>query len=263
MYKSTGVYESTKKDGSTYYRASITYKGKHISLGSFSDFDIASRVYYDARKILDKPDILLEDYSDDITISHEKYVILINFRDNGIYFSTPIYLRKQYFEYHLSNERILKFDRDDLFFYSAHKIQQKGGYLFVSDYGSQYKLLTRYGIRPFAVYGRDFEMINGDRDDFRYSNIRILNSYTGVTGEVKNNTIIYTATIHIRGNYIIGRYESETDAAIAYNKAVDTLHANGSVKNHIKNYIVGMNKEEYLIHYNSLSISENIKALKF
>lgn len=33
----TGVYEARKKSGEIYYRASFTYKNKHISLGSSSD----------------------------------------------------------------------------------------------------------------------------------------------------------------------------------------------------------------------------------
>ena len=31
-----GVYTATKKDGTLYYRSSITFQNKHISLGSFS-----------------------------------------------------------------------------------------------------------------------------------------------------------------------------------------------------------------------------------
>ncbi|MGN0436872.1 MAG: hypothetical protein ACI4D8_09615 [Wujia sp.] len=262
MEKATGVYTSQKKDGSTYYRVSITYRRKHISLGSYPDYEAASAVYTEGRNILDNSEIGLNDYSDICKLPHDKFIILINFRDNGIYFTTPIYLRKQYFEYYLSSDRILKFDRDDLFFYAAHKIQQKGGYLFVCDYGSQYKILTRYGIRPFAVYGRDYVMSNGDTDDYRYSNIRILNTYTGVIRDESNNTTVFTATIHIRGNYIVGRYSSEVEAAIAYNKAVDTLHANGSVKKYIKNYIVGMDKAEYIKLYNEIGISDNITNIK-
>lgn len=31
----TGVYTAKRKDGSTYFRASLTYRNKHISLGSY------------------------------------------------------------------------------------------------------------------------------------------------------------------------------------------------------------------------------------
>ena len=165
-----GIYTATKKDGSTYYRASITYLKKHISLGSFTTEELASRTYREARLILDHAEITLSEYSLFSCLSHDKFVCLINFRDNGIYFKTPIYLRRKYFEYHMSATEILKFDRDDLFFYASKKIQKKGGYLFVSDYGSQYSILSRYGIRPFSVYGRDYRMTNGDALDFRVSN---------------------------------------------------------------------------------------------
>lgn len=71
----------------------------------------------------------------------------MNFRDNGVYIKTPIYLRRNYFEYFLSPTLILKFDIDDLFYYSSHRIQKRGGHLFVSDYGMQYNILSRYGIK--------------------------------------------------------------------------------------------------------------------
>ena len=259
MPVNTGVYTATKKDGSLYYRTSITYRSKHISLGSYSDYNEASQVYSAGRRIVEDNSIDLNDYNTAMRIPHAKFVSLVNFRDNGIYFPNPIYLRKQYFEYYLSFDKVLKFDRDDLFFYASHKIQQRGGYLFVSDYGSQYKILSRYGIKPFAVYGRDYIMINGDKNDYRYSNIRVLNSYIGVqhqdNQERKN---IYTALIHINGNSIIGHYASEVEAAVAYNKAVDTLHANGFKKAYLKNYIVSLSKDEYHSLYESIQISERI-----
>ena len=35
LYK--GIFRAVKKDGTVYYRASLTYRGKHISLGSYRD----------------------------------------------------------------------------------------------------------------------------------------------------------------------------------------------------------------------------------
>lgn len=258
----TGVYTSTKKDGSIYYRTSITYKRKHISLGSYNDRDLAHQVYAEGRKIIDDFEIKVTDYSSSMAIPHDKFISLVNFRDNGLYFATPIYLRRQYFEYYLSKTHVLKFDRDDLFFYASHKIQQKGGYLFVSDYGSQYKILSRYGVRPFAVYGRDYTMVNGDKNDYRYSNIKILNYYTGVTRQTDANTDSYITRIHINGNYIVGHYQDEITAAIAYNKAVDILHSNGFQRNYTKNYIVSLSSVDYRNIYNQISISDNIQQLK-
>ena len=259
MPKNRGIYYTTKKNGDISYRVSITYRGKHISLGSFSDEDTAAGVYSDARLILDNEDIKITNYSEKHKIPHDKFVVLINFRDNGIYFPTPIYLRKQYFEYYLTESSVLKFDRDDLFFYASHKIQKKGGYLFVSDYGSQYKILTRYGIRPFAVYGRDYEMINQDRLDYRYSNIRILNHYAGVTSGSVSGQTLYTAVIHINGNFIIGRYKDEVTAAIAYNKAVDLAKKSGIKKGYTQNYISGISAMDYAGIYDSIEISAKLK----
>ena len=258
---STGVYITKRKDGSTVYRVSITYKRKHISLGTFSDYDTASIVYTEGRAIVESTHISLEDYQIDMKIPHNKFVSLVNFRDNGLYFATPIYLRKKYFEYYLSPSHILKFDRDDLFFYASHKIQQRGGYLFVCDYGSQYKILSRYGIRPFAVYGRDYIMVNGDIHDYRYSNIKIINNYNGVTVHSEKGKDYYIASIHINGNYIVGKYSSELYAAIAYNKAVDILHVNGFTKAYIKNYLPTLKKEEYLLIYKEIKVSKKLLGL--
>lgn len=255
---STGVYTTTKKDGSTSYRVSITYRRKHISLGSYTDYEMAHSIYISGRNLVENPNITLEDYNSNMNIPFNKFVCLINFRDNGLYFPNPIYLRKQYFEYYLSEHQVLKFDRDDLFFYASHKIQQRGGYLFVCDYGSQYKILGRYGIKPFAVYGRDYIMANGDKNDYRYSNIKVINNYTGVTLHPDPVKDYYQATIHINGNYIIGRYDTENYAAIAYNKAVDILHTNGLKKAYIKNYIPTIKKEEYLHIYNNIEVSDKI-----
>ncbi len=257
MEHNTGVYPTIKKNGEKSYRASLTYRKKHISLGSYSDYDTAHQVYLDGKKLIEAVNTGPEDYND-LQIPYAKFISLINFRDNGLYFPTPIYLRKQYFEYYLSAQQVLKFDRDDLFFYASHTIQCRGGYLFVSDYGSQYAILSRYGIKPFAVYGRDYIMINGDKNDYRYSNIRILNQYTGVISEQQGTGLLYTAVIHINGNYIIGKYTTETEAAIAYNKAVDTLHSNGLLKAFLKNYILSLDKSSYKKIYDSIKISEKI-----
>ena len=48
----TGVSQATKKNGSIYYRSGITYRGRHISLGSFSTEAAAAAAYLDASKCL-------------------------------------------------------------------------------------------------------------------------------------------------------------------------------------------------------------------
>ena len=101
----------------------------------------------------------------------------------------------------------------------------------------QYSILSRYGIRPYAVAGRDYQFVNGDKSDFRYSNIVIVNRYHGVLQFLKNGLPRYRAVIHINGNYQIGSYSSEEKAAIAYNKAVDLARAAGIQKNFPENYV--------------------------
>ena len=135
-----GVYETTLKDGTPSFRASITHQKKHISLGSFPAEKTAHEAYLLAFSVLSDCTFKILDYRPAYPLSFEKWVILINLRDNGIYFSTPIYLMKTYFLYYLEPELELKFDLEDLFYYSSHKIMRRGNHLFVADYGMQVTL---------------------------------------------------------------------------------------------------------------------------
>lgn len=241
-----GVYTAQKKDGSIYYRSNITYKNKHISLGSFSEEILASYAYEEAALLINST-VPLEDISHTIqTLSFEKAVSILNFRDNGIYIANPIYLRKNYFSYFLSENEELKFDIDDLFYYSSHKILRRQGHLYVNDYGMQLTLLSRYGIKNYSVCNRDYYFANGDTTDLRYSNIVIINRYYGVFQyTTPNHQIRYRVKIHINGNYTIGTYSSEIQAAIAYNKAVDLAKTFGISKSFGENYIEDLSAKDY------------------
>ncbi len=257
-----GVYSTFLKDGTPSYRASITYSGKHISLGSFSDIKEASQAYREAAKILEDDAIDIPSYKKDMALSFDKYVSLINYRDKGMYISNPIYLEKKYFLYYLSPSQVLKFDIDDLFYYSSHKIMQRGSHLFVADYGSQLSILQRYGIKSYAVEGRDFRFANDDPTDFRYENIIILNRYRGVQQFAEKGFMKYKAIIHIKSNYVVGKYNTEAEAAIAYNKAADILIRNGIKKNFQLNYVEDLSASQYADIYVRVKISPKIYALK-
>ena len=173
-----GVFITYKKDGTPYYRSSFTFQNKHISLGSFSSEEQAGLAYEEALLLCTDESLTLTSYQEKAPVlSFAKWVSILNFRDNHLYFKTPIYLKPHYFEYYLSEEMILKFDVDDLFFYSTHTIMKRGGHLFVADYGLQLNILNRYGIKNFAVAGKDYRFVNGDNTDFRYKNIHIMNRY--------------------------------------------------------------------------------------
>lgn len=262
-----GVFSAKKKDGTIYYRSSFTYKSKHISLGSYDTELLAHKAYTEATDIINSnKKILIADYNKKKRVlSFDKWVILINLKDNKMYFKNPIYLRPKYFEYYLDNDPFapLKFDADDLFFYSTHKIMRRGGHLFVADYGMQLNILNRYGIKNFAVAGKDYIFVNGDNTDYRYQNIKIINRYTGVSLETaKNGQPVYLAKIHINGDYIIGRYSDEKEAAIAYNKAADLLKNNGFAISFQTNYIEAMNSEQYMQLYSNVKISKKLRDLR-
>lgn len=226
------------KDGRSSFRASFTFRRRHISLGSFLSLEEANLAYQMALKLISDDNLSIDDYETEPSpLNFEKWVSILNFRDNGIYIKTPIYMKKSFFFYYLSPQDILKFDVEDLFYYSTHKIQKRGGHLFVSDYGMQVNLNTRYGIRNFSVVGKDYIFLNGDTLDFRYSNIKIINKYFGVSLERDFPKPVYLAKINIRGSVIIGRYESEILAALAYNKAVALLKEIGFRKKYEENYI--------------------------
>lgn len=258
----SGVYKTNKKDGSVYYRVSITHKNKHISLGSFDDENIAFDVYSDAKNILNSNlfsiniETLTTTYSlCKSLISFDKFITLLNYRDNNIYIKTPIYLCHKYFLYFLSQETVLYFNVDDLFYYSNHKILSRGNYYYVNDYGMQLALLSRYGIKPHAVMGRDYIFRNNNPHDFRYENIQVINKYFGVTQLLKNGRVIYKTKIHINGDYIIGTYNTENEAAIAYNKAVHLIQDFVNIR-FTQNYIEDISKIEYAATYNRIRISK-------
>lgn len=253
-----GVTKAIKKDGTIYYRSSITIQSKHISLGSFSTMEEAGKAYTEACDIVRKKQYQLTDYTDAFALDFSKFVILMNYRNSGIYFKTPIYLQTSFFYYYLTPERYLIFDREDLFFYANHKLQIRGGYFFICDYGSQYNILSRYGIKNYAKKGIDYIFVNQNEYDLRYENIKVINEYMGVTRKEQDGQIFYECVIHIRGNFLVGRYADKITAAIAYNKAVDTLAALGIHKKYIKNYINDYSSEEYKKIYEQIQISGHI-----
>lgn len=254
-----GTFQAQKKNGTIYYRSSFTYRNKHISLGSYDTAKQAHAAYLEAGRIVNTPGLSLMDYRGSSPLSFEKWVVLCNFRDNHLYFSTPIYVRKHYFSYYLDEHTEFKFSIDDLFYYASHKIMRRGDHYFVADYGMQITILGRYGIKSYGVPGKDYNLINGDLYDFRYENIEILNSYHGVRKVTHRGKPKYQARIHIHGYYIIGYYDTALEAAIAYNKAIDTLHANGCTKQFIPNYLEGLSPSTYADIYYKLEISPKIE----
>ena len=257
----SGVYPAQKKDGTPYWRASVTHKGKHISLGSFDDETAAERAYREACVVLrgyaDKALPEISDYREGTcAMPFSKWVALINFRDNGIWCRGPIYLRKGYFEYYLSATEDYRFGPDDLFYYTHHAIQKRGGHLFVADYGMQVSVLSRYGVRPYSVPGRDHYFKNGDDHDYRPGNLVVVNRYMGVQQESRRKNFVARINMGSGKTVVVGHYDTEEEAAIAYNKAVDVLKAAGSDRAYEKNYLDDVSPAKYIVLYNNIKIRE-------
>ena len=262
----TGVFTAQKKDGTVYYRASFTYRGKHISLGSFASEQEAHGAYLLAEKIAGGehlyPNVMreIEAWSEaGSAVTFDKWVMLLNLRDNGMYSHNPIYLQHRFFYYCLDTDTILRFDIEELFYYMNHKIQRRGGHLFVADYGMQVSILSRYGIKNYAVPGKDYSFVNGDSLDFRSGNIEIVNPYHGVREAFYRGRVVFVARIHINGDYVVGRYQSAEEAAAAYNKAADYLESHGLKKHFPRNYIEKFDDLEYAATYHRVRISKKLK----
>ena len=72
----------------------------------------------------------------------------------------------------------------------------------------------------------------------------------------------YKAVIHIKSNYVVGKYNTEAEAAIAYNKAADILIKNGVKKNFQQNYVEDLSPSQYADIYMKLEIAPKIYELK-
>ncbi len=250
-----GSFKAFRKNGIMYFRSSITYHGKHISLGSYKEEKDAQKAYIEAEEVL-YSDISPEDYPSSYILLFEKYITLINFRDNNVYIKNPVYLFKRFFLYYCDQETVFKFDTDDLFFYSSHHISRRGDHFFVADYGMQINLNSRYGIRRHAVLGRDYRFINGDRYDYRYENIDIINRYFGVEKILLKGKQKFKTRILLKGKFVIGIYDSEIEAAIAYNKAADLITRRLPGKKYDLNYIDSISPYEYANIYTDITISD-------
>ena len=131
----------------------------------------------------------------------------------------------------------------------------------MADYGMQINILSRFGIKNFAVKDRDYRFINGNSRDFRYSNIEVINRFHGVTRKEKRGTVYYETKIHWNGYLTVGRYKNETEAAVAYNKAASILLTKGYEKKYPVNYIETLSREEYKQIFKSVAISPRIYEL--
>ena len=255
-----GVFRAQKKNGQTYYRSNITCHSKHISLGSFPLETEAHQAYLEAGELLRNTETTVDNVTfSNYVLNFEKIITLLNFRANKIYIKNPIYLFRKYFHYYLTPTEIYKFDIDDLFYFSGHKLLRRGGHLYVNDYGMQVTVLSRYGIRNYAVRNRDYRFANQDPYDLRYENIININPFHGVKCCNKKGNIVYQAYIHISGDYQVGTYKTLNEAAIAYNKAADFARQHGILKNFPTNYLVELSAKEYAQAYVGIEISAKFK----
>ena len=73
--------------------------------------------------------------------------------------------------------------------------------------------------------------------DFRYENIEIINRYHGVFRKTHQERRYMRHAFTGKATFIVGRYESETNAAVAHNKAAAVLIRKGYDKKYPVNYV--------------------------
>ena len=62
----------------------------------------------------------------------------------------------------------------------------------------------------------------------------------------------------MNGNFLVGVYPTEVEAAIAYNKAVDVVKSQSIDKNYAVNYIEEISNSEYADIYSRIKISKKL-----
>jgi len=78
VYMQPGVFQAKRKNGEIYYRANITYLGKHISIGSYDTEEACNKAYLEAKALLSDPQIGILSFSVKKNIlPFNKYVSLI------------------------------------------------------------------------------------------------------------------------------------------------------------------------------------------
>ena len=69
-----GAFKAQLKNGKYYYRSSVTYRNKHISLGSYDTEDKAHNAYRVAKEIISNNSITIDAYRTDTALDFDKFV---------------------------------------------------------------------------------------------------------------------------------------------------------------------------------------------
>ena len=109
------AYIYTKQSGNqTKYRVYYMYQSKKIYIGLYETYAEAEKAYQYVATLM-TGSVSFTAYTPEF-LTFDKFVTLLNARDNHTYFHTPIYIEEATFKYFLSPERYLLFDLRDLLY---------------------------------------------------------------------------------------------------------------------------------------------------
>ncbi len=247
------IYKKQSQHGLK-YRVYYTYASKKIYIGLYETLMLAEQVLAYVTHLMHTP--FTVDAFDCTLLSFPKFIELLNFKDHNIYFSAPIYLTQDAFKYYITPDTVLTFDMKDLFFFSNYRIHQRGNYFFINIGPQQENILHRFGILNYATYGIDYTTLNGDPLDLRRSNLQLLSHYRGVQYAPKHSKPCYVARVRHKQSIVVGHYEREVEAAVAYNKAMDYLVSVTPHLTYEPNEFPFLTRSEYQVLYDKVTISK-------
>ena len=242
---------------SNQYRAYYLYKSKKIYIGLYNNYEEALLSYNFIDELF-RSSLSIDAFKETLPISFEKFIRCLNFRDSNIYIKTPIYIYKDHFKYYFSPDFYLIFDLRDLVYFSTNKIHKRGEYLYTYIGDHQESILKHFGFTKKMTYQTDYQFVNGNRYDFRRTNMKVTNHYTGVFYEMKYNKPTFVTRIFTDKYLVVGHYETEIQAAIAYNKAIDLLSNKPFAHKYHKNTIPFLTHLEYEQIYENIPISKRL-----
>ena len=157
-----GAFKAQLKNGKYYYRSSVTYKNKHISLGSYDTEDQAHNAYRVAKEIIRNKSITIDAYRTDTALDFDKFVYkhLQKVENNPVVFGRQYCVDKD--ERVLYEDPYLLINATDIAFDDVEKpVKSRGGIAIPAHLDkSTTSLISSLGYVPPESTFKVFELKN-------------------------------------------------------------------------------------------------------